>query len=339
MSTFDAQMTQHQVLWRSANIMSKDWGWQNGKQREWILPAELWEEGLWRGIRSGSNHSLPDYLCSNRVQKHMGVHNLKSSWMLCANLYFPFGASDQGRRLLAGFLREQVRPEIRSVDAVELEYAEPGDLHPSLLLGERGGGRGARQTSPDIAFLVNGGRGLVLTESKFVEHSFYRCSARVWDGSRERPGNPDPSRCNDVLAVLNDPAEQCHQVAWGRRYWEHLSPVIRREMLSSLRSCPAASAGYQLFRQQALAEGIAASDEYDLVVSCLAVDERNETLRECLKGTGISDIRQWGLLFNGKAHFAVFSHQHWVAWVRAHGNPAQWADWLSYVEARYEFTS
>lgn len=337
MNAFEEQMTQHQVRWRRANITSEAWGWQNRKQYPWILPHDSWEQGLWPGLRSGSVHSLTDYLHANQVQKHLGVHNLKSSWMLCANLYFPFGRSDWGRALLAGFLRERVHPAIHSVDAVELEYAESGDLHPSRLLGEEGGSRGAGQTSPDLAFLVNGGRGLILTENKFVEHSFYRCSARVRDGSSERLGNPDPARCEDVSAILRDPARQCHQMAWGRRYWDVLAPVIDRERLLALSHCPAAHAGYQLFRQQALAEGIASSGKYDLVASCLAVDDRNETLRGCLKRTGIADIRQWGDLFVGKAHFAVFTHQQWVSWVRGQDSPGQWSDWLGYVEARYGF--
>ncbi len=90
---------------------------------------------------------------------------------------------------------------------------------------------------------------------------------------------------------------------------------------AALRTCPAATAGYQLFRQQALAEGIATSAKYEFVVSCLAVDERNEDLRTCLAKTGIADIRQWGALFKGKASFSVFTHQDWVHWVRAHGDP------------------
>jgi hypothetical protein len=334
-NTFEDQMTQHQVQWRRDNIASREWGWWKGKQYEWILPHDLWEEGLWPGLRSGSNYPLPTYLRRNQIQKHSGVYNLKSSWMLGANLYFPFGGSEHGRSLLAEFLRVRVHASIRSVDAVELEYAESGDLHPSVLLGEQGGSRGTGQTSPDLAFLVNGGRGLILTENKFIEHSFYRCSARTRNGSVERPGNPDPSRCNDALAILDDPVGRCHQAAWGRKYWEHLAPVIHREKLSALPHCPAASAGYQLFRQQALAEGIAASGKYDLVASCLAVDDRNETLRKCLRGTGIGDIRQCGDLFAGNAHFAVFSHQEWVSWVRGRGDPGQWADWLGYVEARY----
>ena len=337
MDTFNDQMNEYQKNWRKDNVTSSEWGWQNGKQYPWILPTGLWQEGLWPGIRDGSQHPLPDYLCRNQVRKHQGVHNLKSSWMLCANLYFPFGASDEGRSLVGSFLQAHVCTQVRSVDALELEYAEGGDLHPSALLGEMGGGRGTGQTSPDLALLVNSGRGLVLCENKFVEHSFYSCSARRREGSARRPGNPDPARCKDALAVLNDPDSLCHQVKWGRKYWEYLQPVFNREMVSSLRCCPAAHAGYQLFRQQALAEGIAASAKYDWVVSCVALDERNERLQSCLRGTGIADVRQWGQLFDGKASFAVFSHQQWIAWVRAHDGDGRWANWLSYVESRYGY--
>ena len=42
--------------------------------------------------------------------------------------------------------------------------------------------------------------------------------------------------------------------------------------LAALPQCPAANSAYQLFRQQALAEGIAQSGMYDLVVSNVAVD-------------------------------------------------------------------
>jgi hypothetical protein len=337
MDTFDNQMNEYQANWRKDNVTSSERGWQNRKQYEWILPARLWQEGLWPGIRDGSQHPLPDYLRRNQVQKHGGVHNLKSSWMLCANLYFPFGASEAGCSLAGGVLQAHVCPQVRSVDALELEYAELGDLHPSSLLGEMGSGRGTGQTSPDLAFLVNGGRGLVLCEVKFVEHSFYSCSAHRHKGSAQRPGNPDPARCNDALAVLDDPGSLCHQVRWGRKYWEHLQPVFDRETVSSVRCCPAARAGYQLFRQQALAEGIAASAKYDWVVSCVALDERNERLQSCLRGTGIADVRQWGQLFDGKASFAVFSHQQWGAWVRAHSAGGQWTNWLSYVESRYGY--
>ena len=64
-------------------------GEQLGRRRSWILPRDLWEEGLWPGIRTGSDNPLTAYLEKNKVQKHGGVHNLKSSWVLCANMYFP----------------------------------------------------------------------------------------------------------------------------------------------------------------------------------------------------------------------------------------------------------
>ena len=341
MISFEDRMAAHQVEWRRANIPSRDQGWQNGKQYEWILPQRMWEAGLYPGIRSGQPNSLPAYLEAEGVQRHQGSHNLKSSWILCANVYFPFRASTEGRRLLAGFLRERAHPSIVAVDRLELEYAEStgSPLHPSALLGEEGGSRGAGQTSPDLAFIVNGGRGLILTENKWVEHSFYRCSARDKTGSDARPANPDLARCVLATSVLADPGGQCQQVAWGRKYWQHLEPVADLVRWKALRTCPAASGGYQLFRQQALAEGIAASGKYEFVVSCVAIDDRNEDLRTCLASTGIKDIRQWGKLFKGKATFAVFTHQEWVRWVAARGDREQWGEWLKYVDERYGLRS
>ena len=257
--------------------------------------------------------------------------------MLCANLYFPFGASSGGRALLAGFLQSHVSPESHSLNAIELEYAEGGDLHPSVLLGETGGGRGTGQTSPDLGLLVNEGRGLVLLENKFLEHSFYQCSARRTASSSIRAGNPDPSRCDNALTVASDPKSQCHQSFWGRRYWQHLAPVVDKEALATLAHCPAAHTGYQLSRQQALAEGIAASGKYDFVVSGVAVDARNDGLISSLKRTGISSLEAWAKLFHGQAQFAVFTHQQWVGWVRAQDTAQQWGDWLSYVESRYGY--
>jgi hypothetical protein len=338
MNNLNGYMSEYQVKWRKDHIATQEWGLWMGKPYPWILPYRLWEEGLWPGIRSSSACSLPAYVHDHRIHMHSGVHNLKSSWVLCANLYFPFGASEQGRSLLAGFLRENLCDTIRSVEGVELEYAGSGALHPSALLGELGGSQGAGQTSPDVAFLVNGERGLVLTEVKFVEHSFYPCSGHSQQARLGREVNPKPHRCDDALAVLEGYKSLCHQVTWGRKYWDHLAPVIDRERMSSLHCCPAARTGYQLFRQQALAGGIAGSSRYDPVISCVAMDERDDTLQHCLRSTGISDVRDWGKLFRDKARFALFSHKQWVAWVRAHNVGGDWADWLSYVESRYGYT-
>ena len=328
-------MNDYQTEWRQNNVASQEWGYQNGRRYPWILPQELWEEGLWPGIRSGSDNSLPAYLESTGVQKHRGVHNLKSSWIMCANLYFPFGASAEGRKLFAMFLKRHVAEEIDSLETIELEHSESGELSPLQLLGELGGMRGANQTSPDLGLLVNGGRGLVLVENKFTEHSFYKCSAWRHKGSSRRPGNPDPDRCLNPLAVAEDPLNQCHQAAWGRRYWEHLADVADRDALTSLPRCPAATHGYQLFRQQALAEGIARTGRYGLVVSAVAVDERNNTLDRSLRRSGVDSLEDWGQLFRGKAIFTLFTHQQWAAWVGEHDVNGHWSDWLEYVSLRY----
>ena len=326
---FDRWMESHQTEWRSHHVTSAEWGQQNGKLRSWILPRELWEEGLWPGIRTGSDNSLSKYLADEKIQKHTGVHNLKSSWVFCANLYFPFRASAAGRDLLAAFLRRRVDGEIESLESIELEYAHPGELSPKKLLGERDGRRGANQTSPDLGLCVNKGNGLVLVENKFTEKNFERCSG--W----KHTSNPERNRCKDAVKVARDPSGQCHLVTWNRRYWDHLEPVVDHEALMDLPACPAARSGYQLFRQQALAEGIAQSGKYALVVSAVAVDERNENLEASLGRSGIDGLKGWGRIFRGKAKFAEFTHQEWVGWVREHQAGGQWDDWLSYVRDRY----
>ena len=338
MESFDRRMNLHQIEWRKANVVSTELGRWRGRQHPWILPESSWEEGLWPGIRMESDDSLPAYLERTGVQKHEGVHNLKSSWVLCANLYFPFRSSLEGKALFAAFLKSYVSTEINTLEAIELEYASDGELHPSRLLGEKGGTRGANQTSPDLGLLVNEGQGLVLVENKLTEHSFYECSAWRHKGNSRRHGNPDPDRCNHPAEVAKCPASQCHQTSWGRRYWDHLAPIIDQEALASLPHCPAMRHGYQLFRQHALAEGIAQSGCYDLVVSVLAVDERNHALDAALKRSGIDGMNWWGEVFQGRARFALFTHQEWVAWVKNHDANGRWRDWLGYVCSRYGFS-
>lgn len=335
MSDFDTYVQEQQVKWRLRHIDCQEQGEQNGKKRPWILPKERWEEGLWPKIRSGSKHSLPDYLEKNDIDKHIGVHNLKSSWILCANLYFPFQCDSE---VVAGFLREKVCSLIESVDKIELEYAEEPPLDPITFLGERNSGkRGKNQTSPDVAFIVNGHRGLILTENKFTEHSFYECSGR-----KKKYRNPDIKRCLDFELVLSDPAKNCYQLDWedgrrkNRKYWDYIR--ISEKGRQILKRCPAAVSGYQLFRQQALAEAIAESGKYEFVISCVAYDKRNDTLVGSLSGTGIGDFTEdWSCLFDGKAKFATFTHQQWVDWVRKNDNQERWKEWLSYIEQRYGY--
>ena len=333
-SSFDSTMNDAQVEWRKKHVATCEMGSQNGKKRPWILPRERWQEGLWPGIRRGQPNDLEDYLRAEGIQRHTCVHNLKSSWMLGANLYF---AHRLDPAMLGGFLAANVDSRIAEVEKLELEWAAAAPLDPPSLLGEPAGHHGAGQTSPDVAFVVRlggGGRGLVLTEVKFTEHSFYPCSGR-----NKRYGNPDRNRCLNALAVFADPHANCHLTVWAkgarknRRYWEYIS--VSEHGRRTLRWCPASTAGYQLFRQQALAEAVARRKEYELVVSCVAHDGRNGTLSGSLKRAGVADFAEWGCLFEGRTRFATFTHQEWVRWVRANDAGRRWRDWLEWVEDRY----
>lgn len=333
MEDFNQYMSDYQTRWRHRHLENQVEGDWNGEKRPWILPRELWEEGLWSGIRSGRTNSITAYLDDTGVQKHNGVHNLKSSWVQCANLYFSFR---EDREIITDFLRMHVSSLIESVDCVELEWAEEPPLDPTTLLGEPQGRRGSNQTSPDIAFKVNGGKGILLIENKFVEHSFYACSGRD-----KKYGNPDRQRCMNLVNVYKDTANQCYQRRWvngkrtNRKYWDYLK--FNTEGLTTLKQCPAATAGYQLFRQHALAEALVQKGSYEFVVSCVAYDARNQTLIECLRSTGVDDFAKgWSSLFKGKSQFATFTHQQWVDWVEDHDAQHMRRDWLTYVRQRYE---
>jgi hypothetical protein len=336
-----------QLEWRRRTLPHvQGRGWWQKRQYDHILPRGHREENLWPGIRSAGQFPLADYLAENDIQAHTGRDNLLSSWTLASNLYFPFGRDPDGRRLVSGFLRANVDQAIASVRAVELEW-EHADAHlkPSVLLGENDGGRGTHQTSPDVAFEVtldDGSEGVVLTEVKFTEHSFYSCSVRKTLSPSEKNAT-----CHDLCSLRRHPEKLCAQhVVKDRRYWGHLKSCFAWD--APLRWCPAATAGYQLFRQQALAEALAQQSELALVVSSLAYDERNGGLPEARSGlvkslarTGIDDVRHgWGRLFSGTAKFKVFSHQAWVQFVRDAPDRPMWCDgrtgWLAYVGDRYE---
>lgn len=235
------------------------------------------------------------------------------------------------------FLKDRVFPLIDEIEGVELEFALEGELSPSRLLGEQDGSRGSGQTSPDVAFLVRtqGGRGVVLVESKYTEHSFYRCSARRANDLNGKLANPHPERCMNRASGY-DYAAICHQSSktWGRKYWQYLKLTPFAE--STLTRCPAATAGYQLLRQHALANGILKNGEYSLVASCVALDERNLVLLRSLTSTGIEDPRfGWGRLFQGDVIFKMWSHQDWVGFVRSQDVTQECQNWVDYMADRY----
>lgn len=308
------------------------WGIQNKVSYAHITQGD-WKKLLWKGIQV----ELPKYLGTN-IQAHSGVRNLLSSWVAAANLYFPANFNSDFKRLLLGFLKSKISDDIVDIIGVELEYSLDGALSPKELLGEMEGGRGSGQTSPDVAFIVNTkkGTGLILTECKYTEHSFYRCSARRTKDRGDKPSNPHPEKCLQSASVCNYTAIPCHQIVWGRKYLDHFE--LSATGKAQLTRCPAATAGYQLMRQQALANGIKKSGKYDLVVSAVSFDSRNNTLIGCLKGTGIEDFQNgWGKIYNNGAKFITWHHQDWVNYVRLNSKDAVCIDWLKYMEERYGY--
>src|SRR5690349_2119782 len=104
-ASFDSWLTKHQIEWRRRHLSHLGAGLQNGKSYEWIVPRIDWKDLLWEGRNGPLAKVLGAYIRDSKISIHSGVHNLKSSWVLCANLYFPFGQQIADRALLADFLR------------------------------------------------------------------------------------------------------------------------------------------------------------------------------------------------------------------------------------------
>ncbi len=340
--SFSQKQGEKQIVWRKTNISTSEMGSQSKERKtgkpvyhQHIVPRNNWKENLWSHIRT----DLPEYLKKKEIQAHAGTHNLLSSWILCANLYFPVRLNQSMCSLMCEFLKLKISKEITEISGVELEFAFPEDnaLHPAKLLGEEDGSRGSGQTSPDVAFLVKTkkGKGIILTECKYTEHSFYRCSARRPTDKGERKGNPHPEKCMQAGKDY-DYGAICHQLVWGRKYWNNLK--LSEFGQATLNRCPAATGGYQLFRQQALAEGIMKTGDYNLVASCVAFDERNNVLIKSLKSTGLSDFQtDWGGIFSGNIIFKTWTHQEWVQFVRINQVRGEHDSWLNYLNQRYNY--
>ncbi len=340
--SFDKQVEYHQTEWRkSYKLAVGEYGWQNKRQYEHILPTAKWHLGVWPPIRQ----ALQDYISTARIQPHTGKHNLKSSWTQCANLLFPFRWDVKMSGIFADFLTQQLALRVSNIEGLELEYAAPGNLEPKRLLGELGGSKGSGQTSPDVAVLFgceDGTSGIYLIENKYTEHHFYRCSAakKTLNKKYTERGlmpNHNPERCKKTIEIFRNPNEMCQQEAWGRRYWSLLRDTINEEALSKCSHCPALNDGYQLFRQQALAQGIAESGLFDHVVSGVAYDRRNDALIGCLREVGIDNFTyDWSRLFNTSVHFHCFTHQDLVLYVKQSNNGTA-QKWTKYTTERYNY--
>ena len=330
MQDFREIMREQQVKWRENYLPHiKENGWQNGKQYNHILPRKY----QWQNFYSEIREELEGYLKKNAIHPHTSIHNLLSSWAMCANLYWPFKNAD-GLKVFAKYLSTISGIEIDKIETMELEYAEE-DLSPQKLLGEDEGMRGTGQTSPDLAvkFLTRDRRkGIFLIESKFTEHSFYSCSGY----NKTKPGkpvNPDKRRCHRPDYIAGSDFKECHLIAWGRKYWDLLKDLLNYEKFSSLKMCPMSRSCYQLFRQQALAKGY--ESKYEISISCVAVDHRNEDLINSSVSVGLKPFPQgWREIFPD-LQFLWLTHKDWFDFVKSNNRDGKWNDWLAYIENRY----
>jgi len=314
------------------------------------LPEAEWEQGLFPDLRSDGAHPLSAYLESTGVHWHGARNQLHSSWTLCANLYFPFGRDAASRALLTAFWAQHLealapanRPAhaLQAVTALELEYAEAEGTgrEPAVLLGELSGARGRRQTSPDVGLMLEfegGGKGLVLMEVKYTEHSFYNCSR-----AQELDDNTLRRDCVDAWqsgALLDDPETLCAQARERKRPYLALlvDTFRRRDPNQACHQCPALRGGYQLFRQQALAAALQQTDTYDFVLSAVAYDPHNSALTRSLWATGLEHaLEGWTRLAQP---FIGIPHDDWVGFVRDQPNKPAWCDaWVEYIADRYGY--
>ena len=332
MIEFKERMRIHQINWRKKylpNIISN--GWQNGKSYEHILPKKYQVHNFYPAIQE----SLFNYLKDNKIQHHTGIHNLLSSWVVCSNFYWPFN-NDEGHKLLVDYLNQFLSLNIVTINSIDLEYLDNQQcLSPSQLLGEDKGIRGSGQTSPDLAIVfVNsvGEKGILLIESKFTEHSFYSCSGY----SKTKPGkpiNPDKKRCLDTEGILNSDFKNCHLLAWERKYWNILKDDLNKNLFQKLKRCPMSLSCYQLFRQQALSKGY--EKKYNISISCVFTDSRNEKLMNSVCSTGLNSLPNgWQELFPN-LHFKWLTHNNWFKFVKANNLKGKWDKWINYIEGRY----
>jgi hypothetical protein len=218
-------------------------------------------------------------------------------------------------------LQNKIKIKIDSIKEIHLEFKLPGNLSPKTLLGEPGG---TGQTTPDLAieFNSNGKESLILVECKYTEHNFYYCPAR-------RKNKESYKIClNNKIFT-----KKCFLNKRGRKYWEYVH--ISEYGLKEMKYCPAYVGGYQIFRQQALAEGIKKKGNYENVWSCIAYDGRNESIVKRMKRVGIDLIKnEWENLFELKTKFSTWEHQEWINFVRINCSESE-KDWLNYILERY----
>jgi len=331
--SFDRRVRESQVRWRTAYLPHiPERGTFGGDEYDHILPAERWMAHVWPEIEM----RLTEYLNSTGVKPHTYRNHLNSSWVLAANLFFPFAVLPGGHELLGAVLAQELHLPVASLLSVDLEFADDPPRDQATLLGETRGSRGANQTSPDVGIRYqdhDGHQCLVLIEVKYTESDFQTCSEykKLEAGSREP--------CLNLAGLLNEPGS-CPFTAKGREYVRLLQEPLRSaaDHLANVSACPAAKGGYQLFRQQALAEALIEAGAYRQATSVVAWTTANDALSRALDSVTSDglELGEWGELFGGESNFASLEHETLLDTVEASPGRPDWSDrWIEYMRGRY----
>jgi len=292
---------------------------------EHILPARLWTQNLWSGIRQAA----VNYFSHEKIKWHDQRDNLLSSQILCVNIFFPLR---NHLPLVNGFLKK-FYPSLAKVTDIDFEYIGPRNRN---YLKEPGG-RGYNRTSADVAITwedIEGKNNLLLVEFKFTEPNFGECS---------KSENPDRDRCNHGEVVISSPQTECYRSEVGRPYWEMvLSPQgpFIREMLNRTQYCPFRYDFYQLMRNQLLAKCIAEDKDSGFHVAEFAVcyDDRNETLLNLSHpiDSDSNPLTSWKSFLKNPSSFKHFTIQQLLKHIDHTDNlPSELKQWRAYLNTRY----
>jgi len=290
---------------------------------EHILPARLWTQNLWLGIR----RTAVDYFRRKKIKWHNQRDNLLSSQILCVNIFFPFR---NHLSLLNGFLRE-FYPSLAEVTDIDFEYIGKKNYF------NEPGGRGYNRTSADVAIAwqnTKGRNNLLLVEFKFTEPNFGECSESE---------NPDRERCYHRELIISSYQTECYRSQIGRPYWDIIlssqGPFIQ-EMLSKTQYCPFRYDFYQLMRNQLLAKCIAEDKDsgFSIVEFAVCYDNRNETLLNLshpIDGDS-NPLTSWKSFLKDKTTFKHFTIRQLLEYIENIDNPpSELEQWRVYLNKRY----
>ena len=262
-----------QIAWRKKqDAISKANGEYLGKEKEFIVPKKEWEKTIWKEIQK----DLIDYLKRERIKQHSGAHDLLSSWTLCSNLYFGTRAKEEFKELFHQFIEKKLNINIDKISEIGLEFV-PGKRSQPNILGEPGG---IKQTTPDVFAdcSSNNDEVLIVFESKYTEKDFGYCFGKG------KIINPNPQDCDKINTIKNGCLFNAKDTKRKRKYWDYLG--FSDDGLKKLKKCPASTGGYQLVRQQALAEGILKEGRYKREINQEWKNKKYENVWSCVAYDG-----------------------------------------------------